>query len=203
MPTGQRVGYVRVSTVDQNPARQLQDATLDRVFMDTVSGKSTDRPQLDGLLRYVRAGDTVLVHSMDRLARNLEDLRRLVRELTGRGVVVQFLKEGLTFTGEDTPMATLLLSVMGAFSEFERALIRERQQEGIALAKQRGVYQGRQWSLSPEQAADLRAQAAAGASKTALARAFGISRASVYRYLTGGPPDSPKRSRAMRQKIHS
>ena len=87
------------------------------------------------MLAYVRDGDTVIVHSMDRLARNLDDLRRLVRELTGRGVAVQFIKEQLTFTAEDSPMATLLLSVLGAFAEFERALIRERQLEGIALAK--------------------------------------------------------------------
>ena len=91
----------------------------------------------------LREGDTVIVHSMDRLARNLDDLRQLVRTLTGRGINIQFVKESLTFTGEDSPMATLLLSVMGAFAEFERALIRERQLEGIALAKQRGAYKGR------------------------------------------------------------
>ncbi|MGC8489755.1 MAG: recombinase family protein [Clostridia bacterium] len=183
MAQGQRVGYIRVSSVDQNPGRQLADVACDRVFTDQVSGRSTDRPQLDALLHYVREGDTIVVHSMDRLARNLEDLRRLVRELTGRGIRVQFVKENLTFTGEDTPMATLLLSVMGAMAEFERALIRERQQEGIVLAKERGVYQGRHWALTAEEAEDLRRQAAAGATKSELARAFGIGRASVYRYL--------------------
>jgi DNA invertase Pin-like site-specific DNA recombinase len=183
MADGQQVGYIRVSSVDQHPDRQLSDVQCDRLFTDRVSGRSTDRPQLDALLHYVREGDTVVVHSMDRLARNLEDLRRLVRELTGRGIRVQFVKENLTFTGEDTPMATLLLSVMGAMAEFERALIRERQREGIALAKKRGVYQGRQWALTAEEAEDLRRQAAAGATKSELARAFGIGRASVYRYL--------------------
>ena len=183
MPEGQQVGYIRVSSVDQNPDRQLADVACDRFFTDRVSGRSTDRPQLDALRHYVREGDTVIVHSMDRLARNLEDLRRLVRELTGRGVRVQFVKENLTFTGDDTPMATLLLSVMGAMAEFERALIRERQQEGISLAKHRGVYQGRQWALSAEEAEEIRQRAAAGATKAALARDFGIGRASVYRYL--------------------
>ena len=116
-----------MSSAGQNPARQLDGVELDRVFTDAVSGKSADRPQLQAMLAYVRDGDTMLVHSMDRLARNLDDLRRLVRELTGRGVAVQFIKEQLTFTAEDAPMATLLLSVLGAFAEFERALIRERQ----------------------------------------------------------------------------
>src|SRR3954465_11067348 len=141
--SGQRIGYVRVSSLDQNPARQLEDIPLDRTFVDTASGKDVRRPQLEALLSFVREGDTVVVHSMDRLARNLDDLRRLVRTLTGRGVRIEFVKEGLTFTGEDSPMATLLLSVMGAFAEFERALILERQREGIAAAKQRGAYTGR------------------------------------------------------------
>ncbi len=137
---GQRIGYVRVSSLDQNPDRQLEQIPVDRTFTDKASGKDVARPQLDALLRFAREGDTVVVHSMDRLARNLDDLRRLVKQLTGRGIRVEFVKEGLAFTGEDAPMATLLLSVMGAFAEFERALIRERQREGIALAKQRGAY---------------------------------------------------------------
>jgi DNA invertase Pin-like site-specific DNA recombinase len=122
---------------------------------------------------------------MDRLARNLEDLRRLVRELTARGVRIEFVKEGLTFTGEDTPMATLLLSVMGAFAEFERALIRERQREGIALAKRRGVYRGRKKALSAAQATEMRERARTGEAKAALAREFGISRETLYQYLRG------------------
>ena len=109
------------------------------MFTDKASGKDVVRPQLDLLLAFVRDGDTVVVHSMDRLARSLDDLRRLVRALTGNGVRVQFVTENLTFTGEDTAMATLLLSVMGAFAEFERALIRERQREGIAQARLRGA----------------------------------------------------------------
>jgi len=126
--------------------------------------KDTARPLLDALLRFAREGDTVVVHSMDRLARNLDDLRRLVRALTARGIRVEFVKEGVTFTGENVPMATLLLSVMGAFAEFERALIRERQREGVALAKQRGVYRGRKKALSGE-AAELHRRVAAGEKK--------------------------------------
>ncbi len=120
---------------------------------------------------------------MDRLARNLDDLRQIVRTLTGRGIRVEFVKEGLTFTGEDAPMATLLLSVMGAFAEFERALIRERQREGIALAKQRGAYRGRKKALSAMQRAEVRARVAAGEGKAAVARDFGISRETLYQYL--------------------
>lgn len=124
---GQRIGYVRVSSFDQNHERQLEHIQVDKVFTDIASGKDTQRPQLDALLSFVREGDTVVIHSMDRLARNLDDLRRLVQSLTLLGVCVEFVKEHLTFTGEDSPMANLMLSVMGAFAEFERALIRERQ----------------------------------------------------------------------------
>ena len=180
---GQRIGYVRVSTLDQNPERQLEQVQMDRVYTDTASGKDTKRPALAALLTFVREGDTVVFHSMDRLARNLDDLRRLVQLLTRRGVRITFLKEHLTFTGEDTPMAQLMLSVMGAFAEFERALLRERQREGIALAKQRGAYRGRKKSLAPDQVAALRARAEAGAKKAPLAREFGISRETLYQYL--------------------
>jgi DNA invertase Pin-like site-specific DNA recombinase len=178
-----RVGYVRVSTVDQNTVRQLDGVEVERVFTDKASGKDTTRPKLDEMIAFVRDGDTVLVHSMDRLARNLDDLRRLVRTLTGKGVRVEFVKENLVFTGEDSPMATLLLSVMGAFAEFERALILERQREGIAAAKHRGVYAGRKPALTAAQAQQLRERAAAGERKSALAKEFGISRETVYSYL--------------------
>ena len=182
---GQRIGYVRVSSFDQNPERQLEAVQVDRVFTDKASGKDIHRPQLDMLLAFVRDGDTMVVHSMDRLARNLDDLRRLVQGLTQRGVRIEFVKEHLTFTGEDSPMANLMLSVMGAFAEFERALIRERQREGIALAKQRGAYRGRKKALAPERVAELCRRAAAGEKKAQLAREFGISRETLYQYLKG------------------
>lgn len=167
----------------QNTARQLDGVQLDKVFEDRASGKDTQRPQLEACLAHLREGDTLHVHSMDRLARNVDDLRRMVKDLTGRGVVVRFHKEGLNFTGEDSPMANLLLSMLGAVAEFERALILERQLEGIALAKSQGVYKGRKPSLSPERADELRARAAAGERKSQLAREFNISRDTVYAYL--------------------
>jgi DNA invertase Pin-like site-specific DNA recombinase len=180
---GHRIGYIRVSTFDQNTDRQLENIKLDRTFTDKASGRDTKRPQLESLLEFVRKGDTVIVHSMDRLARNLDNLRKIVQTLTGRGVKIEFIKENLIFTGEDSPMANLMLSVMGAFAEFERALIRERQREGISLAKQRGVYRGRKKALTPGQAADLRSRVKNGERKTNLAREYGISRETLYQYL--------------------
>lgn len=191
-----RVGYIRVSSVEQNTVRQLDGIEIERTFADKASGKDAARPKLEELLAFVRDGDTVIVHSMDRLARNLDDLRRIVRTLTGKGVRIEFVKEGLVFTGEDSPMATLLLSVMGAFAEFERALILERQREGIAAAKARGVYTGRRPALTPEQARQLRERAAAGEPKSALARQFGISRETVYSYLRAQPATAPASARA-------
>ncbi|HAY95394.1 recombinase family protein, partial [Shewanella sp.] len=117
--TGQRIGYIRVSTFEQNPERQLDAVKVDRTFTDNASGKDIKRPQLEALMSFARSGDSVIVHSMDRLARNLDDLRRIVQTLTQRGVHIEFVKEHLCFTGEDSPMANLMLSVMGAFAEFE------------------------------------------------------------------------------------
>ncbi len=185
---GQRVGYVRVSSFDQNPDRQLEAVSGTRTYTDKASGKDTQRHELDRLLAYVRDGDTVVVHSMDRLARNLDDLRRIVQGLTRRGVRVEFVKEGLTFTGEDSPMAHLMLSVMGAFAEFERALLRKRQREGIAVAKQRGAYRGRKRALNVEQIGEVKRRIAAGEQKARVARDMGISRETVYQYLRLGTP---------------
>lgn len=181
--SGKRIGYVRVSSFDQNPERQLEGIQVDRVFTDKASGKDVQRPQLDMLLDFVREDDTVVVHSMDRLARNLDNLRRLVQDLTGRGIRVEFVKERLIFTGEDSPIANLMLSVMGSFAEFERALIRERQREGITLAKQRGAYRGRKKSLNSEQVAELKRRVVSGEQKALIARNFGISRETLYQYL--------------------
>jgi DNA invertase Pin-like site-specific DNA recombinase len=183
---GQRIGYIRVSTLDQQTERQLDGIALDQTFTDKASGKDTKRPQLELMLRFARAGDTIIVHSMDRLARNLDDLRRIVHTLTGKGVRIEFVKEHLAFTGEDSPMASLMLSVMGAFAEFERALIRERQREGIALAKRRGAYRGRKKALSQTAVAQLRGRVAEGISKAKVAREFGVSRQTLYQYLRGG-----------------
>lgn len=181
MGSGQTIGYVRVSTAEQNTARQLDGLQLDRVFTDHASGKDTNRPELRACLEYLRDGDTLVVHSMDRLARSLVDLRRTVDELTGRGVTLRFIKENLTFTADETdPCGVLMLSVMGAVAEFERSLLLERQREGIAVAKRAGKYKGRKPSLTPEQAAEVAARLDAKESAAALAREFDVSRATVY-----------------------
>ncbi len=181
---GQLVGYIRVSTLDQREDRQLEGVELDRRFTDHVSGKDVKRPQLTALLSFVREGDTVVCHSMDRLGRNLDDLRKLVFGLTERGIRVEFRKENLIFTGEDSPMANLLLSVMGAIAEFERQLIRERQREGIALAKKRGVYKGRPATLDSEAVASLISRLNAGERPSVVARDIGVSRMTLHRYRT-------------------
>lgn len=188
---GQRIAYKRVSTTGQSTQRQLDGLKFDEVFEDTASGKDAHRPQLDAMLKHVRKGDHILCHSMDRMARNLDDLRTIVLGLTNRGIRVEFVKEGLTFTGDDGAMAKLLLSMMGAFAEFERALILERQREGIALAKAAGKYKGRKAKLSADRAQELRKRALAGESRSMLAREYGLSRETVYQYLRQGTTASP------------
>jgi DNA invertase Pin-like site-specific DNA recombinase len=186
---GQRVGYVRVSSVDQNDARQLEALSglqIDVTFTDKASGKDTKRPELQAALKHMRKGDVLVVCSIDRLARSMRDLQNLVADLNGRGIAVEFVKEGLAFTGDDSPMNKLMFNMMASFAEFERAVIRERQREGIAVAKANGVYKGRPKALSNEQSAQIRLRAAAGERKADLAREFGISRFTLYQYLAAG-----------------
>lgn len=181
--SGQNVGYLRVSTLLQNTARQLEGVSLDTIFEDKASGKDASRPQLEACLRHLRSGDTLHIHSLDRLGRNLDDLRRIIGDLTGRGVVVKSHKESLTFTGEDSAMSKLLLSMLGAVAEFERSLILERQREGIAIAKAAGAYKGGKKKLTEEQAQEIRQRVAQGDKKAVIARDFGISRETLYQYL--------------------
>lgn len=180
---GKNVGYVRVSTGGQNVERQLVGVELDKVFTDRCSGGSSERPALREMFDWIREDDVVHVHSMDRLARNLEDLRDLVGRINGEGAAVKFVKEGLEFSGDDSPMSELLLNLLGSVAQFERALIRERQREGIELAKKRGAYRGRKKALSGAAIADLRGRRKSGEGVSALARKFGVSRQTVYSYL--------------------
>lgn len=180
---GQAVGYTRVSTFDQRTDRQdLGD--VDRVFTDQVSGATTDRPALTEMLAYVRDGDTLRVWSMDRLARSLVDLVTTVRGLVDRGVTVEFVSERLTFKpGADDPYATFQLQLLGAVAELERSLIRQRQAEGIAKAKARGVYRGRTPKLTSDQIAEARERVGSGVPKAQVARDLGVGRATLYRAL--------------------
>lgn len=175
-----KVGYIRVSSVDQNTERQLDGIALDKVFTEKVSAATMDRPQLQAMLEYVREGDTIVVHSIDRLARSLVDLLKLVEDLTQRGVYIYFDKEKLEFTGEDSPSQNLMLQMMGAVAQFERAMIKERQREGIAKAKQKGVYKGRTKTVDDEA---IRAAVCGGLSFRKAAESLGVSLSTVQRAM--------------------
>jgi DNA invertase Pin-like site-specific DNA recombinase len=185
MTKGKRIGYVRVSTIDQNPERQLEGVELDKKFIDYASGSSMNRPQLESLLEYVRDDDIVIVHSLDRLARSLKDLNKIVDELISRKVSIQFVKEKLIFNGDSSPMSNLLFSMLGAFAQFERDLIRERLLEGVAIAKKAGKYKGRKSKLTKEKEEKIKEyiQAVKPKSKNEMARDLGVSRFSLYNYM--------------------
>lgn len=177
------VGYIRVSSVDQNTDRQLDGIALEETFVDKISGKNIDRPQLQECLRYLRKSDTLHCHSMDRLARNLKNLQELVEDLTAQGIKIHFHKENLTFSGGDNAMSMLMLQIMGAFGEFERSLIRERQREGIKKAKEQGKHLGRKPKLSLNQQKEVIALVDAGENKKDLAERFKVSRVTIYKIL--------------------
>lgn len=184
-PTGQIVGYARVSSPEQNLDRQtsrLTDAGAQKLFTDTVSGSTRDRPGLDAVVEYLRAGDTLLVASMDRLARSLVDLHTLVDELTTKGITVTFIQEGQSYSANPSPTGRLLLGMLGAVAEFERSIIRERQAEGIARAKARGVYKGRK-PVPGEKIEQAKKLVSQGVPKARVARDLGISRSSLYKHL--------------------
>lgn len=182
---GHRIGYIRVSSYDQNLERQLDGIPVDKVFEDKASGKDKNRPGLDALTEFVREGDTVVVHSLDRLARNLSDLLHIVQGFVLRGIAVEFVKENLKFTKDRNSFDDLMLSVLGAVAQFERAMIGERQREGIALAKKRGVYDGkvRKRKLSDRQISDIEVKLGQGVPKSRVAKEFGITRETLYQYL--------------------
>ena len=161
----------------------MDGVSLHKTFEEKLSGKNVDHPQLKACLAHLREGYTLHVHSMDRLCRNLDDLRRIVKKLTSCGVVVKFHKEGLTFTGDDSPMSNLLLSMLGAVAEFERSIILERQREGIQIAKGEGKYRGSKPSLTVKRVLELQRRADVGEKKSAPAREFGVNRETVYTYL--------------------
>jgi len=183
MGKGQAVGYIRVSSAGQNDERQLAGVELDEVFREKISAVTTDRPKLTECITYLRKNDSLHVHSMDRLARNLVDLQKILQCLVDKGVEVRFHKENLVFKGDSSPFDKLLLQVIGAFSEFERSILKERQREGIENARRNGKHLGRLPTLADPQIAELRELAMQGEKKTALAARFNISRTTVYAYL--------------------
>jgi len=190
--SGYNIAYMRVSTIDQKTDRQLHETNInfDQIYTDKCSGKSTDRPELKKILESLRKGDIIHVHSIDRMARNLQDLEKLVDTINGLGATLRFHKEQLTFSPtENTAMNRLLLQVMGAFAQFERSLIRERQAEGIAMAKAKGIYKGRRpkHDYKKIEAALLKHNG----NKTAAAKELGVSYRTVLRAVKYAEETSP------------
>lgn len=145
-----QVGYIRISTVGQNTARQevlMRELGVEKVFIDRMSGKSADRPELKAMMAFVRQEDTVVVESISRFARNTKDLLELVEQLTAKGVEFISKKEAIDTT---TPTGKFMLTIFGAVAELEREYILQRQAEGIAIAKQQGIYQGRKPIVHPD-----------------------------------------------------
>ena len=180
---GKKIGYIRVSTVDQNPERQLEGIELDKRYVEYASGRTVHRPELKNLVNYVREDDVLYVHSIDRLARNLRDLKLLVDGFVANGVRVIFVKQKLEFCADNSPISNLMLSLLGAIAEFEWEMIRERQLEGIALAKAAGKYVGRKKSLDKAKIETMRIKLKDGFSKSSIARDLGISRKTLYNYI--------------------
>lgn len=181
--TSKRIGYIRVSTTDQNPDRQLESIEVDKKFIDYASAKSTNRPQLKAMLEFVREDDVIIVHSMDRLARNLKDLKELVDSLVSKRIQVHFLKENIQFSGENSALANLMLHMMGAFAEFEYAFIKERQREGIEIAKKKGKFKGTTKKLNAEKIEILKNELLTRKKITKIAKDLGVSRFTIYRYI--------------------
>lgn len=180
--TGQHVGYIRVSSIDQNTIRQLDGISLNKTFTEKLSGKDTQRPILQECLSYIRQGDTLHVHSIDRLARNAKDLLNLVEQILAKGATVNFNKNNLVFTPDSKDhMAKLQLTMLAAFAEFERELIRERQLEGIAIAKAEGKYSDRR-KITDEVLEEARMRTAKGEPLSKVAKALNISRETLYKY---------------------
>lgn len=176
-----QVGYIRVSSSEQNTERQLDGIHLDKTFIEKASGGSRERPQLLAMLEYLRDGDTVHVHSIDRLARNTNDLNDIVNSLNDRGITIIFHKENLTFSHDVAQSAInkLMFQMLAAFAEFERSMIRERQKEGIAKAKAKGLYKGRKRKV--DYAEIQKAMQEDGSTFRSVAKQFGVGIATVQR----------------------
>ncbi len=181
--TGKRIGYIRVSTTEQNPDRQLENVQVDKKFIDYASARSTNRPQLMAMLEFAREDDIIIVHSMDRLARNLRDLKELVDLFVKKKIEVHFIKENLQFSGQNSATSTLILHLMGAFAEFEYAFIKERQREGIEIAKRKGRFRGATKKLDAEKIEILKKELLTRKTKSKIAEELGVSRFTIYRYI--------------------
>lgn len=187
-----KVAYKRVSTVEQKTNRQLDGMTFDKVFEDKVSGKDTNRPALQAMLEYLREGDELYVHSLDRLGRNTADLLELISRLKDMGVTVHFTQQSLDFKPDTSnKMNDLMFTMLAAFSQFERELMLERQREGIARAKEEGKYKGRPLSKTVDREGILKALQE-GMSFRNVAKQFEVSLSTVQRVLSASEEKDPK-----------
>jgi DNA invertase Pin-like site-specific DNA recombinase len=176
--------YLRVSTILQNTERQLVDVVCDRLYEDKLSGKDTNRPQFQLMMNNLRSGDVINVHSLDRVGRNTKDILEIVQEVKDKGCQIYFHKENLKFDGTKSDLySDLMLTILAGFSEFERNIILERQREGIAIAKAKGVYKGRRKKLTEEQLEEMKNDFNAGLAKTKIAEKYGVTRAYVYQLM--------------------
>lgn len=180
--------YIRVSTTDQNTERQLLDIPCDRAYIEKISGKNTDRPELQAMLLNIRSGDILNIHEMSRLARNTRDLLNLVEEITAKGATIIFHKENLTFKGDgkQDPYQKMMMTMLGAVAELERSILLERQREGIAVAKAKGKYKGGKNKLTDGQVTELNMLHKQGMPIARIAKQFKITRPTVYSYLGNG-----------------
>jgi DNA invertase Pin-like site-specific DNA recombinase len=177
------INYIRVSTVSQNTVRQLVNVPSDRVFIDKCSGKNTNRPEFQQMLDFVREGDVINCHELSRLARNTKDLLNIVQALNEKGITINFIKEKLSFTGDNDPFQTLMLTMLGAVAQLERDISLERQREGIAIAKAAGKYKGRPSAFSEAEFSNIKAEFTNTKNKAALARKYNISRSYLYKIV--------------------
>ena len=178
--------YLRVSTILQNTERQLVDVVCDRLYEDKLSGKDTNRPQFQLMMNNLRSGDVINVHSLDRVGRNTKDILEIVQEVKDKGCQIYFHKENLKFNGTKSDLySDLMLTILAGFSEFERNIILERQREGIAIAKAKGVYKGRRSKLTEEKLENMKIDFNTGIAKAEIAEKYGVTRAYVYQ-LVGG-----------------
>jgi DNA invertase Pin-like site-specific DNA recombinase len=188
---GENIGYIRVSTTEQNIERQLVafepfNINPDNVFIDKLSGKDRNRPALESMIKYARKGDVVYVKSFDRLGRNMIDVLQIVKDINSKGASLHIINGGYVYSGDDTPMMVLLMGISASIAEFERAMIRERSLEGIANAKLiPGKYVGRKHELTEDQLLDIKKCIELGGKPAVVARDFKISRTTIYKIING------------------
>jgi len=178
--------YIRVSTINQNTERQLLNIESDRNYIDKCSGKDQERPQLQAMLLNLRAGDHINVHELSRLARNTKDLLSIVEQIIMAEASIKFHKESLEFKPdiEADPFQKLMLTMLGAISTFERDLMLERQREGIAIAKAKGKYKGKQCQFSNSEINEIKERFSESKNKSVLAKELGISRPYLYKLVS-------------------